>query len=157
MKTLLYFLLLIPLNIFAQEQTASEKFWNQLKTHCNKTYEGEIISGGNEGDGFTGKKLVMHVRSCEENDIKIPFFVGEDKSRTWVLHKNTDKILTLKHDHRNQDGSEESLTQYGGTASNLGLENLQNELDELYNFYHEDRYRCSPIIRNLVKQNRKFY
>lgn len=125
MKTLLYFLLLIPLNIFAQDQTASEKFWNQLKTHCNKTYEGEIISGGKEGDGFTGKKLVMHVRSCEENDIKIPFFVGEDKSRTWVLHKNTDKILTLKHDHRNQDGSEESLTQYGGTASNLGLENLQ--------------------------------
>lgn len=42
-------------------------------------------------------------------------------------------------------------------ADEFGLENLQKELDELYNFYHEDRYRCSPIIRNLVKQNRKFY
>ena len=42
-------------------------------------------------------------------------------------------------------------------ADEFGLENLQNELDELYNFYHEDRYRCSPIIRNLVKQSRKFY
>lgn len=42
-------------------------------------------------------------------------------------------------------------------ADEFGLDNLQNELDELYNFYHEDRYRCSPIIRNLVKQNRKFY
>ncbi|WDF47766.1 3-hydroxyacyl-CoA dehydrogenase NAD-binding domain-containing protein [Chryseobacterium sp. KACC 21268] len=42
-------------------------------------------------------------------------------------------------------------------ADKFGLENLQNELDELYNFYHEDRYRCSPIIRNLVKQNKTFY
>jgi len=42
-------------------------------------------------------------------------------------------------------------------ADEFGLENLQNKLDELYNFYHEDRYRCSPIIRNLVRQNRKFY
>jgi len=42
-------------------------------------------------------------------------------------------------------------------ADEFGLENLQNELDELYNFYHEDRYRCSPIIRNLVKQNKTFY
>ena len=42
-------------------------------------------------------------------------------------------------------------------ADEFGLENLQNEIDELYNFYHEDRYRCSPIIRKLVKQNRTFY
>ena len=42
-------------------------------------------------------------------------------------------------------------------ADEFGVENLQNELDELYNFYHEDRYRCSPIIRNLVKQNKTFY
>ena len=41
-------------------------------------------------------------------------------------------------------------------ADEFGLENLQNELDELYNFYHEDRYRCSPILRNLVKQNKTF-
>lgn len=42
-------------------------------------------------------------------------------------------------------------------ADEFGLENLQKELDELYNFYHEDRYRCSPIIRNYVKQNKTFY
>ncbi len=125
MKTLLYFLLLIPLNIFAQDQTASEKFWVQLEVHCDKAYEGEIISGGKEGDGFTGKKLIMHVRSCQKNDIRIPFFVGDDKSRTWVLHKNSDNILRLKHDHRNPDGTEEKSTQYGGTSSNVGLENLQ--------------------------------
>ncbi len=42
-------------------------------------------------------------------------------------------------------------------ADEYGLENVQNELDELYNYYHEDRYRLSPIIRNLVKENKTFY
>jgi len=42
-------------------------------------------------------------------------------------------------------------------ADEFGLENLQNELDELYSYYHEDRYRCSPIIRNYVKRNKNFY
>ncbi len=125
MKTLLYFLFLIPVNFLAQEKAPSEKFWAQLETHCGKAYEGEIISGGVAGDGFTGKKLVMHVRSCDKNDIRIPFFVGDDKSRTWVLHKNADQILRLKHDHRNPDGTEEKSTQYGGTSSNVGVENLQ--------------------------------
>lgn len=37
-------------------------------------------------------------------------------------------------------------------ADEFGLENLEKELDNLYDFYHEDRYRCSPIIRNLVKK-----
>ncbi|MDQ0477490.1 hypothetical protein [Chryseobacterium sp. MDT2-18] len=125
MKALLYLALLLPVNFLAQEKTNSEKFWTQLAAHCGKAYEGEIISGGAEGDGFTGKKLIMHVRSCEKKEIKIPFFVGDDKSRTWVLHINPDKILSLKHDHRNPDGTEEKVTQYGGTSSNVGLENLQ--------------------------------
>ena len=42
-------------------------------------------------------------------------------------------------------------------ADEYGLENVQNDLDELYNYYHEDRYRLSPIIRNLVKENKTFY
>lgn len=125
MKVFVCFLLLLPIHLIAQEQTSSEKFWTQLQAHCGKAYEGEIIAGAVEGDGFAGEKLVMHVRSCNPNDIRIPFFVGDNKSRTWVLHLNDDKIISLKHDHRNPDGSEEDLTQYGGTSSNVGLANLQ--------------------------------
>lgn len=125
MKNLLYFLFLLPLHLIAQEQTTSEKFWKQLEIHCGKAYEGTITAGAVEGDGFTGKKLVMHVRTCDKNTIRIPFFVGEDKSRTWVLKMNANKILSLKHDHRNPDGSEEKITQYGGISPNIGMENLQ--------------------------------
>ena len=103
----------------------SEKFWNNLKNHCGKSYEGKITAGGKEGDGFTGQRLVMQVLSCESNRIRIPFYVGEDQSRTWVLFKNEDSVLRLKHDHRHEDGSEDKVTQYGGQAPNVGLENLQ--------------------------------
>jgi len=125
MKLLIFFLLVLPLHIIAQEQTNSEKFWKQLQTHCGKAYEGEIVAGAVANDGFTGEKLVMHVRSCAANNIRIPFFVGKNKSRTWVLHMNTEKIISLKHDHRHSDGTEEAITQYGGINSNHGLANLQ--------------------------------
>lgn len=42
-------------------------------------------------------------------------------------------------------------------ADEYGIENVQNDLDELYDYYHEDRYRLSPIIRNMVKANQTFY
>lgn len=65
----------------AQIQTApSEIFWNNLKKHCGKSYEGKITSGAKEGDGFSGQRLVMQVLSCEPNRIRNPFYVGDDQS-----------------------------------------------------------------------------
>ena len=119
---LYYFLFFFSTVLIAQNSPA-EEFWYNLQDHCGKTYEGTITAGmGN--DDFDGKKLIMHVRSCEENEIKIPFFVGEDKSRTWILRLKDNKV-ELKHDHRKPDGSEDKITQYGGTASNTGLANIQ--------------------------------
>lgn len=118
-------MLLFPLPFIAQELPGSVQFWNELKTHCGKSYEGNITAGGKEGDGFMGKKLIMHVRSCDKNIIRIPFFVGEDKSRTWVLTLGEDNRILLKHDHRHRDGSEEEVTQYGGLGPNTGLADIQ--------------------------------
>ena len=105
------------------QNSPAEEFWHNLQDHCGKSYEGTIRQGmGN--DDFDGKTLIMHVRSCEENEIRIPFFVGENRSRTWILRLQDGKIQ-LKHDHRKPDGSEDKITQYGGTASNTGLANIQ--------------------------------
>lgn len=106
-----------------QEKNNALEFWRNLQQHCGKAYEGKLADGVRAA-GFDGHKLVMHVRSCDENTIRIPFFVGEDRSRTWVLTYN-DGIITLKHDHRLEDGSEDEVTQYGGTASNGGFPHLQ--------------------------------
>jgi len=101
----------------------AQAFWDRLRDHCGKAYEGQLPDGISH-ELFNGKKLVMHVRQCDENTIKIPFFVGEDRSRTWVLTKK-EGIITLKHDHRHEDGSEDIITQYGGTASNGGYPHMQ--------------------------------
>lgn len=42
-------------------------------------------------------------------------------------------------------------------ADELGINWCVEKLDELYNEYHEDRYRCSPILRRMAKENKNFY
>lgn len=125
MKKFLFLLWLLPLQILAQEAPGSVQFWNTLKDHCGKSYVGEITAGGKAGDGFVGEKLVMHIRSCDTDVIRIPFFVGENKSRTWVLTMGKDNLILLKHDHRLRNGSEEDITQYGGLSPNTGSAELQ--------------------------------
>ena len=41
-------------------------------------------------------------------------------------------------------------------ANELGIDWVVNKLDDLYNEYHEDRYRCSPILRKLKRENKIF-
>ena len=107
----------------SQEKSPSLQFWDNLKNHCGKAYEGKLMSP--ESDPRFAGRLVMHVRACEEGRIRIPFFVGEDRSRTWVLTMEDSGLIQLKHDHRHEDGSEDKVTQYGGKASNTGSATAQ--------------------------------
>lgn len=121
-QLLILFALLLTLNVSAQK-SRQDIFWDTLSSHCGKSFEGKITSEG-KNDGFDGERLVMHVKTCSDSKLKIPFFVGDDKSRTWVLTKYADGIL-LKHDHRHPDGTPEELTMYGGKATNFGNQNMQ--------------------------------
>lgn len=116
-------LLFTSFQLVAQDKPGNQRFWESLKKHCGKAYEGEIMTPS-ENDPFTGKRLVMHVVDCGEDFIHIPFFVGDDKSRTWILTMENG-LIKLKHDHRHEDGSEDKVTQYGGTASNTGMAGIQ--------------------------------
>lgn len=97
----------------------ADQFWNDLGALCGKAFEGQLVQEPSGDDSFAGQRLVMHVRQCSENQIRIPFVVGEDLSRTWVLTRKGDRI-ELKHDHRHADGSPEEVTMYGGTTANAG-------------------------------------
>lgn len=110
-------ILLLAAATFAQSPT--DTFWNDLKKLCGKAYAGAIVADTSPSPDFTGKAMVMHVRSCEADRIRIPFFVGENRSRTWVLTKKGSRI-ELKHDHRHEDGTPDKVTMYGGTTSNPG-------------------------------------
>ena len=130
------FFLLCGTSLTAADSLGVEKFWAELQKHCGQAYEGNITEGGREGDGFTGQRLVMRVLSCEDSRIRIPFFVGEDRSRTWILTRKDD-LLELKHDHRQADGSEDKVTRYGGTATNTGSAVLQ--------VFPADPYTCQLL------------
>ncbi len=114
---------LISFSTYGQEASPSRQFWNALQSHCGLAYEG-VLTLPEEDEDFGGKRLLMHVRSCNETEIKIPFFVGEDRSRTWILTYKDDRI-SLKHDHRHKDGTEDEITFYGGTATNVGKPDIQ--------------------------------
>jgi hypothetical protein len=100
---------------------ADSTFWGALAAHCGNAYEGTVVEAPAGDTSFAGKQLVMHVRSCSDDEIRIPFHVGADRSRTWVLTRAND-VVRLKHDHRHEDGAEDSITQYGGDSrSGLAL------------------------------------
>jgi len=100
----------------ASEQDA---FWASLQRMCGNAYGGQLVQGSAADTAFQQNALVMHVRECSEREVKIPFHLGENRSRTWVVTR-TDAGLRLKHDHRHEDGSEDAVTQYGGDTRDAG-------------------------------------
>jgi 3-hydroxybutyryl-CoA dehydrogenase len=42
-------------------------------------------------------------------------------------------------------------------ADEKGIAWCVEKVDELYNKYHEDRYRCSPLLRKMNKENKTFF
>ena len=108
----------------AAQASAGDAFWASLSTLCGTSYEGRVVEDSSQDSTFANSRLVMHVRSCSDTEIRIPFHVGEDRSRTWVLTR-TENGLRLKHDHRHEDGSEDEITQYGGDTGSAGTAERQ--------------------------------
>ncbi len=42
-------------------------------------------------------------------------------------------------------------------ADEIGIQEVVDGLDALYDEYHEDRYRCSPLLRRMAKKGETFY
>ena len=99
-------------------------FWRNLGERCGQAYRGQVVVAPAGDTVVSGKNLVMHIRECSEREIRIPFHVGDNRSRTWVLTRS-DSSLTLTHDHRHEDGSEESNTGYGGQTVDQGTAQRQ--------------------------------
>ena len=42
-------------------------------------------------------------------------------------------------------------------ADEIGLDQILERLDQLDREYGEERYRASPLLRRMVRENRRFY
>ena len=118
-----------------------DAFFARLQALCGKAYEGRLVTNDPADRDMAGQRLVMHVADCSDSRVRIPFHVGEDRSRTWVITR-TAQGLRLKHDHRHEDGSEDVLTQYGGDTASPGTASRQEfpvDAESIALFRREDR------------------
>jgi len=111
--------LLVSYSAHAKSADQQDSFFESLKALCQQTFTGEMTFPTEGQDSFAGKQLVATIESCSNTQIRIPFTVGQDASRTWLINK-TEQGLQLKHDHRHKDGSEHEINMYGGTAIDGG-------------------------------------
>lgn len=105
-------------------QSPIDVFWAALGALCGNAYGGRVMESVPADRSMSAAALLMHVRDCTADTIRIPFHVGENRSRTWVLTR-TANGLRLKHDHRHEDGSSDSVTMYGGDTQGEGTGDRQ--------------------------------
>lgn len=121
----LFLLSLFLLTACKSQVEVQDQFLMNYQEFCGYAYEGEAtINKLASGALFEGKRLVMILESCTEKEVRIPFHVGDDRSRTWIVQEK-DGVLHLSHDHRYEDGTEHEANFYGGYADERGTEHIQ--------------------------------
>ncbi|HLR90700.1 MAG TPA: hypothetical protein VK040_07055 [Balneolaceae bacterium] len=106
------------------EVSASELFFENLSSLCGESFTGESVFPDHPDHELVGVELRAVVESCSDEEIRVPFLAGEDRSRTWVFSRS-DRGVHLLHDHRYPDGTPHDLTNYGGYATDEGSEYAQ--------------------------------
>ena len=120
-----------------------DRFFDLISAHCGQSFKGKVVVDNEPSQAFD-QPLLMHVRTCKPHELQIPFHVGNNASRTWIITK-TGSGLTLKHDHRNPDGSDDTLTMYGGQTLNAGYDNMQS--------FPADEYSKQLFVREGMPQS----
>ena len=100
------------------------QWWQSLQALCGNAYAGKLVRAPEGDDTFRDRNVVMHVRDCDGDRVRIPLVIDDDRSRTWVLTR-TAAGIELRHDHRHEDGTADAVTMYGGVASNAGSADTQ--------------------------------
>ncbi len=107
-------------------QAPADAFFDRLQALCGRAFAGRLVAyEAADAELFAGA-AVMHVRECSANEVRIPFHVGADRSRTWIITRTTNG-LRLKHRHLHEDGSPDALTQYGGESGSRRAGSAQRQ------------------------------
>lgn len=99
--------------------TPHTQFITQLMPLCENSYAGRVVSTDAIDADWRAQPIIVGPIACEVASIKMPLAVGTNTSRTWVLIAEK-RTLTLKHDHRHDDGIADAVSWYGGTANTEG-------------------------------------
>jgi len=129
----LYLLVIITAFVSSPVQADfQDDFWNKLASLEGLAFKGELSVGTEPSDkAFMSGDVIMHIWKVSDSEIRIPFHIGENHSRTWVITRTKDG-LRLKHDHRHEDGSDDKTTMYGGDTFMKGTPIRQEFAADLY-------------------------
>lgn len=102
------------------EQSA---FMQQFQPYCGQAFRATIVQD-NQPSPAWDHPLVVHIRDCEDNVVRMPLHVGDDRSRTWVLTQHPGYI-DFQHIHLHEDGSADAVSPYGGQTLASGSATIQ--------------------------------
>ena len=108
----------------AETPNPQHVFFDRFLAYCGQSFAAHIVEDDQPSDAWN-QPLVVHIRDCETDTLRMPLHVGEDRSRTWVLQR-TEKGLNFQHIHLHQDGSVDAVSPYGGHTAENGTESLQS-------------------------------
>jgi hypothetical protein len=98
---------------------SQDQFYARLRALCGQAYEGRVVTNDEADREMAAARLVVQVRSCSDDRLAIPFHVGTNHGRTWIVSR-AGAGLTLRHEHRHPDGTEDAVSGYGGAAIGPG-------------------------------------
>lgn len=115
-----------PSAMVDSSRIAQQAFFNDLRSLCGQSLTGktQFLWSNDPKDPFVVNPLKAYVRVCTDTEIRIPFHIGEDTSRTWIFTM-TAEGLQFKHQHLKPDGTPDRITNYGGMATVSGTRSRQ--------------------------------
>ena len=128
------------------QPTAQDAFMSNLETMCGQTLEGRLATTDPADKDFAGSRLLMGPVQCKPGEIAIPFAVGENRSRTWMITRTTEGVR-LKHVHRHDDGHEDTVSRYGGDTVNSGTPTRQEFPADAFS---KDMFLANKLERSIT-------
>ena len=127
---------------FTQKRYAEAGFYGRKSGRGYYHYENETLNNEANKDEKLGQSILDLILSLLINEAVDAVFMGV------ATPKDVDLAMTKGVNYP------KGLLQWG---DEIGLEVVLGRLQDLFDFYGEDRYRPNPLLRSMVKEKNKFY
>ena len=123
--------------------------------------------------GYLGRKSGIGFYEYDENNQIVRLNKNETKTDSALSHLIFDRVLvmlineaadTLFWNIASAKDIDNAMTKGVNYPKGLlawadekGIDWCVNQMDQLYDEYREDRYRCSPILRKMNRENKTFF
>lgn len=127
---------------FTQKRYAEAGFYGRKSGRGYYHYENETLNNEANKDEKLGQSILDRILCLLINEAADAVFMGI------ATPKDVDLAMTKGVNYP------KGLLQWG---DEIGLEVVLGRLQDLFDFYGEDRYRPNPLLRSMVKEKKKFY